>query len=111
MLRTCGGGPVSATWAQSWRDDALCREVDPEAFFPPRGGSARPAKRICARCPSIAPCCLTEALSYPASDDYGIRGGLSERERKRIRQQTRTPATVTALPLPAVAERDLGEAA
>ncbi len=100
---------MSEPYVPTWRDNAVCRETDPEAFYPPRGGSARPAKRICGMC-SVRADCLTEALSYPASEDFGIRGGLSERERKRIRQ-ARKPATVTALPFPVVAEHDLGEAA
>src|SRR4051812_17892319 len=33
--------------AQSWQEQALCAETDPEAFFPEKGGSTREAKKIC----------------------------------------------------------------
>jgi len=60
---------------------ALCAQTDPEVFFPEKGGSSKPAKRICAKCPEIEPC-LTEALAN--KDSFGIRGGKSERERRRM---------------------------
>ncbi len=100
---------MSEPFVPTWRDIALCREVDPEIFFPPRGSSARPAKQVCGAC-SVRAECLEEALSYFAQDDYGIRGGLSERERKRLRQAQR-PATVTSLPMPVVATEQHREAA
>ena len=71
---------------EEWRLDALCAETDPEAFFPDKGGSTREAKRVCAGCPVRAEC-LEFAL---ASDErFGIWGGLSERERRRVRLQRR----------------------
>ena len=30
--------------AQSWQEQALCAETDPEAFFPEKGGSTRPTR-------------------------------------------------------------------
>jgi WhiB family redox-sensing transcriptional regulator len=74
-----------------WRLDALCAETDPEAFFPEKGGSTREAKRVCTGCEVRAEC-LEFAL---ASDErFGIWGGLSERERRRLRLQRRE--TITA---------------
>ncbi|MGY1690748.1 WhiB family transcriptional regulator [Geodermatophilus sp. SYSU D00697] len=68
--------------------DALCAETDPEAFFPEKGGSTREAKRVCAGCP-VRSQCLEFAL---ANDErFGIWGGLSERERRRLRLQRRVP--------------------
>ena len=65
-----------------WRQDALCAETDPEAFFPEKGGSTREAKRVCSGC-SVRAECLESAL---ANDErFGIWGGLSERERRRLR--------------------------
>jgi WhiB family redox-sensing transcriptional regulator len=73
---------------ESWRLDALCAETDPEAFFPEKGGSTREAKRVCASCP-VRMECLEFAL---ANDErFGIWGGLSERERRRLRLQRRAP--------------------
>jgi WhiB family transcriptional regulator, redox-sensing transcriptional regulator len=71
----------------SWRLEALCAETDPEAFFPEKGGSTRDAKRVCSGC-SVRAECLEFAL---ANDErFGIWGGLSERERRRLRLQQRT---------------------
>lgn len=51
-------------------------------FFPERGTSAAPAKSICAVCPVIEPC-----REFGMSQKFGVWGGLSERERRRIRSQ------------------------
>jgi WhiB family redox-sensing transcriptional regulator len=68
----------------AWQEDALCAQTDPEAFFPEKGGSTRDAKRICAQCTVRAEC-----LEYALKNDerYGIWGGLSERERRRLRRR------------------------
>ena len=67
----------------AWQTDALCAQTDPEAFFPEKGGSTRDAKRVCEACPVQAEC-----LDYAMSKDekFGIWGGLSERERRRLRR-------------------------
>ena len=66
-----------------WQDDGLCKESDPEAFFPEKGGSTREAKRICLGC-EVKDACLEYAL---ANDErFGIWGGLSERERRRLKR-------------------------
>lgn len=68
----------------AWQDDALCAQTDPEAFFPEKGGSTREAKKVCASCDVKAEC-----LEYALANDerFGIWGGLSERERRRIKKQ------------------------
>jgi len=70
--------------AQSWQEQALCAETDPEAFFPEKGGSTREAKKICTGCEVKAQC-----LEYALANDerFGIWGGLSERERRRLRRR------------------------
>ena len=66
-----------------WQERALCAQTDPEAFFPEKGGSTREAKRICQGC-EVRDACLEYAL---ANDErFGIWGGLSERERRRIKR-------------------------
>jgi WhiB family redox-sensing transcriptional regulator len=69
--------------APAWQSDALCAQTDPEAFFPEKGGSTRDAKKICASCEVRAPC-----LEYALQNDerFGIWGGLSERERRKLRK-------------------------
>jgi WhiB family transcriptional regulator, redox-sensing transcriptional regulator len=69
---------------QSWQDRALCAQTDPEAFFPEKGGSTREAKRVCRSCEVRAEC-LEYALQH--DERFGIWGGLSERERRRLRRQ------------------------
>ncbi|HEX8933407.1 MAG TPA: WhiB family transcriptional regulator [Pseudonocardiaceae bacterium] len=66
-----------------WQERALCAQTDPEAFFPEKGGSTREAKRICAGCEVRAEC-LEYALAF--DERFGIWGGLSERERRRLKR-------------------------
>ncbi|WP_024441454.1 WhiB family transcriptional regulator [Mycobacterium sp. UM_WGJ] len=74
--------PATATNEQ-WQDRALCSQTDPEAFFPEKGGSTREAKKICQRC-SVRSECLEYALAH--DERFGIWGGLSERERRRLKR-------------------------
>jgi WhiB family redox-sensing transcriptional regulator len=67
----------------SWQDKALCAQTDPEAFFPEKGGSTREAKRICVSC-EVKQECLEYALMQ--DERFGIWGGLSERERRRLKR-------------------------
>lgn len=69
---------------QSWHERALCAQTDPEAFFPEKGGSTREAKRVCVGCEV-----RTECLEYALSNDerFGIWGGLSERERRKLKRR------------------------
>jgi len=68
---------------EPWVQDALCGQTDPEAFFPPKGSAATDAKKVCARCDVRAEC-LDYALR--TNQRYGIYGGLSERERRKLRK-------------------------
>ena len=67
-----------------WQERALCAQTDPEAFFPEKGGSTREAKRICSGCEVRAEC-LEYALAH--DERFGIWGGLSERERRRLKRR------------------------
>ena len=55
-----------------WQDKALCAQVDPEIFFPEKGGSTREAKRVCRPCDVHAEC-LEYALTHdtPEVRDLG----------------------------------------
>ena len=119
--------PVSQDWAAipgvttepvegelAWQADALCAQTDPEAFFPEKGGSTRDAKRVCEAC-TVKDACLEYAM---ANDErFGIWGGLSERERRRLRRagEVRPPGCVAQVahrparahaPYPHIAEDD-----
>ena len=65
-----------------WRYRAACRGADLDLFFPSRGQSAEPARRICAACPVREPC-LDYALRHGIT--HGIWGGLAERDRRALR--------------------------
>ncbi len=70
--------------APEWQERALCAQTDPDAFFPDKGGSTREAKRICARC-EVKADCLDYALGH--DERFGIWGGLSERERRKLKRR------------------------
>src|SRR5689334_3199005 len=77
-----------------WREDAACHPASrPEGvtraewtavFFPQRGDSTARAREVCARCP-VRDRCLLEADGLPRERE-GIWGGLSGRQRRRLRQ-------------------------
>ena len=75
---------VSDDLGQAWQDLANCLGVDPDLFFPERGASTREAKEVCRGC-VVREDCLEFALQN--SEKFGIWGGMSERERRRIRRQ------------------------
>jgi WhiB family redox-sensing transcriptional regulator len=72
-----------------WRSEALCRDTDPELFFPiGTTGAAlvqiEHAREVCRQCPVQADC-LDFALS--TNQDSGIWGGTSEEERRILRRE------------------------
>ncbi|WP_210115468.1 WhiB family transcriptional regulator [Mycobacterium sp. DL99] len=76
--------PEMVTGQEGWADEAPCKESDPEAWFPEKGGSAREAKAICGTCPVKAPC-LQWALDR--DERFGIYGGATERDRRRMKKE------------------------
>ncbi|GAA3099768.1 hypothetical protein GCM10020254_51560 [Streptomyces goshikiensis] len=70
-----------------WQERALCAQTDPESFFPEKGGSTREAKKVCLACEVRSEC-----LEYALANDerFGIWGGLSERERRRLKKRPRS---------------------
>ncbi|WP_414647830.1 WhiB family transcriptional regulator [Cellulomonas sp.] len=67
-----------------WQERALCAQTDPEAFFPEKGGSTREAKKVCTGC-DVRSECLEYALAH--DERFGIWGGLSERERRKLKRR------------------------
>lgn len=65
-----------------WYRQAACRGLDPDLFYPGRGESAEPARKVCAGCPVSAEC-LTAAEDQ--LEKFGVWGGLSERQRRATR--------------------------
>jgi WhiB family redox-sensing transcriptional regulator len=77
---------MSAAWPPAWMDAAACARpgADPEAWFPERGawGPANTAAvQACEVCP-VRAVCLAYALERGMR--YGIWGGLTERQRRRV---------------------------
>lgn len=73
----------------TWRNQATCRDTDPELFFPiGTTGQAllqiAKAKSVCCECPVNVEC-LEFALE--TNQDTGIWGGTSEEERRQIRRE------------------------
>ena len=71
------------TAERSWQRQANCMGVDPDLFFPERGASTREAKEVCRGC-VVREDCLEYALAN--GEKFGIWGGMSERERRRVRR-------------------------
>lgn len=78
MKTTLGAPP-------DWVEAALCAQVDPELFFPQLGESAQPAKRVCANC-DVLPECRAKAMREADLD--GVWGGLTTRERRKLRNRS-----------------------
>ena len=69
----------------AWMNRGLCGQVGGDEWFPDKGGSTREAKKVCRGCEVVADC-LEYALEH--DERFGIWGGLSERERRRLKRET-----------------------
>lgn len=77
-----------------WHRRAACRGMGPALFFGDRGENVQPAKDVCASCPVTEEC-----LAAGLREKFGIWGGLSKRQRRRLRPGR------TSGPGPVVSER------
>ena len=73
----------------TWRDRAICRDTDPDLFFPvgttgPAIEQIENAKAVCRSCDAQT-LCLEYAIA--TNQDSGIWGGTSEEERRQLRKQ------------------------
>lgn len=107
-----GGGklriPVSDGEDLSWQESANCLGEDPDLFFPNRGESSREAKEFCRGC-VVRAACLEYALIH-ANETPGIWGGLSERERRRMRRRQQAEALTAGVGQAALADVQAGAA-
>jgi WhiB family redox-sensing transcriptional regulator len=80
--------PAPADGGRDWRQDAACRDADPELFFPEPGQlpQVAAAKEVCAGCAVRGPC-LDNALHGPLArdDHHGIFAATTARDRTRLR--------------------------
>lgn len=75
--------------AQSWQEEAACKTLPLEMFFPPAEQEAETAKTVCSGCTVREPC-LEAALA--AGERFGIWGGLTSDERQLIASRRRARA-------------------
>lgn len=76
----------------TWRADAACEGASAVHFYPPSSIESREqrqkretaARSLCAAC-SVRDACLEYALYV--QEPYGIWGGLSEMERRRLQRR------------------------
>ncbi len=73
----------------TWYNQARCKGIDPEIFYPISEDEGDEAKNICGDCP-VRLQCLEFALANRERD--GIWGGATEKERRRIIRQRRKVA-------------------
>lgn len=72
-----------------WRHNAICRNEDPDLFFPigntgPALLQIEEAKAVCRRCPVMQQC---QTWALESGQDHGVWGGLSEDERQAIKRR------------------------
>jgi WhiB family redox-sensing transcriptional regulator len=80
-----------------WRKDAACRASSPDLFFPvgtvgPALTEIDSAKAVCAGC-VVREECLEFAVH--TNQEFGVWGGTSEDERRRMRQAHRSTVFVS----------------
>ena len=78
-----------------WVHRALCKDEDPELFFPigtsgPAAAQIDDAKAVCRLC-EVRGECLEWAMA--TGQDAGVWGGLSEEERRALRRARRRQST------------------
>lgn len=75
------GGPENCAVSDAmWRTRGLCVERDPDLLFVV-GAAQREAAKLCRGCP-VKRLCLAEALDQDI--EYGVWGGLTERQRRAM---------------------------
>lgn len=72
--------PDRVLWDENWASRAMCRDGAPDDLFA-KGAAQQSAKTICQRCPVVAEC-MADALDNRT--EYGVWGGMTERERRAL---------------------------
>ncbi len=65
---------------RDWRRDARCRRRDPNELFV-TGARQREVREVCRACP-VRTECLAHALDHEI--EFGVWGGMTERERRAL---------------------------
>ncbi|MBO1753763.1 WhiB family transcriptional regulator [Allobranchiibius sp. CTAmp26] len=85
--------PEHTSWDESWAARAACRGGVPDELFA-KGAAQQLAKAICQGCPVVAEC-LADALDNHT--EYGVWGGMTERERRALLRRRPEVRSWTAL--------------
>jgi WhiB family redox-sensing transcriptional regulator len=75
-----------------WQERGACRAGDPEAWFA-ANMTAATAQRLCTPCPVRAECL---AWALDTGEPYGVWGGVTAAERRRIRRAQSKPVAAEA---------------
>ena len=102
-LRERASDPAQPLGDLAWQDGALCAQVDPDEWYPEKGGSILKAKTICRRCPVREPC-LRYAMD--SGEIHGVWGGLGHEERERFAGRYERGAGIPAIIAAADADCD-----
>ena len=81
---------------QEWQEQASCRAVPVETFFPLVEQEADDAKQVCRSC-LVREQCLEFAIS--AGEHFGVWGGLTPPERRSLVSKRRARARAQAAAL------------
>lgn len=79
-----------------WQDYAACKGTNTDLFFTERGAETSQAKKVCLTCPVRLQCL---EYAFANGEKFGIWGGLSERQRRRIRKQRTEAGIIRTRPL------------
>ena len=80
-------------WERDWAGQGQCAGQDPDALFV-EGREQRVAKAVCQGCPVMAEC-LADALDNRTQ--FGVWGGMTERERRALLRSHQDVTNWTAL--------------
>ena len=64
-----------------WVEEATCRQVDPEVWFPDYQGQQWDAVKICVQCPVQYQCLMQ---SFTDEEEFGVWGGMTQWERQDL---------------------------
>ena len=67
-------------WADDWASRGACRTSDPDTLFV-QGAAQNRAKAVCMGCP-VRTECLADSLDNRV--EFGVWGGMTERERRAL---------------------------
>jgi len=80
MAHREGVATVRSTMVKNWAMQGACSQAEPDALFV-RGAAQQVAKKVCVGCPVIAEC-LADSLDNHT--EFGVWGGMTERERRAL---------------------------